>query len=76
MTPAEQAEVREMVERGKRRFSVDEKDCWCEPRQDDEEPALWIHHDVLPVACVGFTSHPSDEGRATQAVGSLTGRKP
>lgn len=20
--------------------------CWCEPRQDDEEQALWIHNEV------------------------------
>lgn len=21
--------------------------CWCEPRQDEEEPSLWIHNEVV-----------------------------
>ena len=23
------------------------QNCWCEPRQDDEEPTLWIHNDGI-----------------------------
>jgi len=22
------------------------RDCWCKPRQDDEEPIVWVHNSM------------------------------
>lgn len=28
------------------REHVDSRDCWCKPRQDEDEPALWVHNSM------------------------------
>ncbi len=39
------AKRRHELQDAARRRHVDSPGCWCEPRQDDEEPTLWIHND-------------------------------
>lgn len=28
------------------REHVESADCWCRPKQDEEEPQLWIHNSM------------------------------
>lgn len=28
------------------REHIESRFCWCKPRQDEEEPALWIHNSM------------------------------
>lgn len=38
-------QIHTMPEDDLRRHEISPQ-CWCKPRQDDEEPALWIHNSL------------------------------